>query len=215
MHRLCVIVTMVVGLGVALAAPGPAPASPPAREAHAGAVGPASRSGSEAPRAAVCRPVNRGFRPASITVPGVITEARVLALGRDRNGAPRTPPLTDRGRWQFAWDRASGIQPGERSGVVRLNAHTYPWSGAYGSALGNRLLRRLHTGDRMVVAGPRGQRLCYRVVKRVQVRVGGSLHGYYSASGPSRLAILVCSGKRRGPGDWSHRTIWFAKPIGR
>jgi hypothetical protein len=39
------------------------------------------------------------------------------------------------------------------------------------------------------------------------------LRGYYSSTGPSRLAILVCSGRRRGPGDWSHRTIWFAKPI--
>ncbi|WP_206056063.1 class F sortase, partial [Nocardioides sp.] len=181
--------------------------------------GPAAAAGAQAvptrqaSRAAVCRAVNRGFRPASVTIPGVITNARVLALGRDRYGTPRTPPLTARGRWQFAWDRASGIRPGERYGVVRLNAHTYPWSGAYGTALGNRLLRRLHTGDRIVVAGPQGQRLCYRVVKRVRVRPGGWLHGYYSNSGPSRLAILVCSGRRRGPGDWSHRTIWFAKPV--
>lgn len=29
---------------------------------------------------------------------------------------------------------------------VRLTAHTYPWSGAYGSALGNRLLSRLRQG---------------------------------------------------------------------
>jgi hypothetical protein len=97
--------------------------------------------------------------------------------------------------------------------VVRLNAHTYPWSGAYGSALGNRLLLRLHTGDRIIVSGPDGQRLCYRVTKRVQVRAGQPLRGYYSDSGPSRLAILVCSGKRRGPGNWSHRTIWYAKPV--
>jgi hypothetical protein len=143
----------------------------------------------------------------------VVGRTKILALGRDRNGAPRTPPLTDRGKWQFAWDRASGIRPGERYGVVRLNAHTYPRDGSYGLALGNRLLARLHRGDRIVVSGGDGQRLCYRVTRRVRYRAERPLHEYYSSSGPSRLAILVCSGRRRGPGDWSHRTIWFAKPV--
>ncbi|UMG93678.1 class F sortase [Nocardioides sp. TF02-7] len=137
---------------------------------------------------------------------------KVLALGRDRNGAPRTPPLTDRGKWQLAWDRASRIRPGGRYGVVRLNAHTYPRSGAYGSALGNRLLAKLRKGDRIVVTGSGGRRQCYRVTRRTRVPAGRALPQYYSDSGPSRLAILVCSGKRRGPGDWSHRTLWFAQP---
>jgi hypothetical protein len=207
-----VVFTLAVVLGVALAAPGTTPGAP--ATAHA-AEPPTAHArvapGPETARAATCRPVARGFRPTSVTIPGTIRGARVLALGQDRYGTPRTPPLTNRGKWQFAWDRDSGIRPGERYGVVRLNAHTYP--AFAGRALGNRLLASLYRGDRIVVAGPNGQRLCYRVTKRVRVRAGGSLHGYYSASGPSRLAILVCSGKRRGPGNWSHRTIWFAKPV--
>lgn len=190
-------------LGVALVAPGTGPAGEPASAEPSG----------QAARGAACPDVERAFRPARVTIPGVVGSTRVLALGRDRNGAPRTPPLTAAGRWQLAWDRASGVRPGGRYGVVRLNAHTYPRSGAYGSALGNRLLGRLHRGDRIVVTGADGQRLCYSVVRRTQVRAGRPLLRYYADSGPARLAVLVCSGKRRGPGDWSHRTIWFARPV--
>lgn len=136
----------------------------------------------------------------------------VLARGRDRRGVPKPPPLTDKGRWQLAWDKESRIRPGGRRGVVRLTAHTYPRDGSYGHALGNRLLRKLHPGDRLVVSGPEGERHCYRVQRRIRVRATSSVPAYYSSSGPSRLAILVCSGTRRGPGDWSHRTIWLAKP---
>jgi hypothetical protein len=24
---------------------------------------------------------------------------------------------------------------------------------------------------------------------------------------------MVCSGVRRGPGDWAERTVWFASPV--
>lgn len=162
--------------------------------------------------ASKCDPAERGFSPTRLDVPGVVGPTRVLALGRDRNGVPRTPPLTDAGKWQFGYDRASGTRPGGRHGVVRLNAHTYPWSGDHGYALGNRLLQRLHIGNRLIVTGPAGQQVCYRVTRRQQVTAHSRLHDYYSSTGRSRLAILVCSGTRRGPGDWSHRTIWYAVP---
>jgi hypothetical protein len=197
LRRLRVALAAGVVLGVAFAASGAAPGAAPA-QAEAAA------------RAVACRDVDRGFKPASLSIPRVVGRTRVLARGRDRRGVPRPPPLTDRGKWQFAWDKASGTRPGGRHGVVRLNAHTYPRFA--GSALGNRLLSRLHKGARLVVSGRDGERLCYRVVRRVRVRAERSLSEYYSSSGRSRLAILVCSGKRRGPGDWSHRTIWYAVP---
>jgi hypothetical protein len=143
----------------------------------------------------------------------VVGRTRVLALGRDSNGVPKTPPLTDKGKWEFGWDRGSRTRPGSRHGVVRLNAHTYPRDGSYGLALGNRLLTRLHTGDLLVATGRDDDRLCYQVTRRIRVRAEQSVPAYYSSNGHPRLAILVCSGIRRGPGDWSHRTIWFAKPI--
>jgi hypothetical protein len=198
--RLRIALTAGVVLGVTLSTPGAAPA------------GDAPTYSESATRATTCRQVDHGFTPRWLRIPHIIGPTRVLALGRDRNGTPRTPPLTDRGKWQFAWDKESGIRPGGRRGVVRLNAHTYPWDGSYGSALGNRLLRRLRVGARLVVSGRDRERLCYRVVRRVRVRADRSLPGYYSSTGRPRLAILVCSGKRRGPGDWSHRTIWYAVP---
>jgi hypothetical protein len=188
-------------LGVALAASGTAPG-----------VGPAQAEAEAAARAKPCRQVDHGFTPTWLRIPHVIGRTRVLARGRDRRGVPRPPPLTDRGKWQFAWDKASGIRPGGPRGVVRLTAHTYPRDGSYGLALGNRLLSRLRPGARLVVSGRDGQRLCYRVTRRVRVRAEGSFSEYYSSTGRSRLAILACSGKRRGPGDWSHRTIWYAVP---
>jgi hypothetical protein len=165
-----------------------------------------------ASRPAACGAPEHGFTPASITIPGVVGRSRVLALGRDKRGVPRPPPLTAKGKWEFAWDRDSRIRPGSDHGVVRLTAHTYPRDGSYGLALGNRLLARLHNGDPLVVAGAHDERLCYRVTRRIRVRAEESVPAYYSSTGRSRLAILVCSGTRRGPGDWSHRTIWFARP---
>ncbi|WP_205471793.1 class F sortase [Nocardioides sp. SYSU D00038] len=160
-----------------------------------------------------CSTAVREFRPTRVVVPGVVGATRVLARERDRRGAPLPPPLTPRGKWQLAWDRPSRTGPGSARGVVRMLAHTYPRSGSHGGALGNRLLRRLHAGDRVVVTGPKGQRLCYDVTRRVRVRAGSSPPGFYSVTSRPRLAILVCSGVRRGPGDWSHRTIWYADPV--
>ena len=123
---------------------------------------------------------------------------------------PLPPPLTSQGKWQLAWDKASRTRPGSEQGVVRLTAHTYPRFA--GAALGNRLLSRLRPGALIKVSGPTGSRLCYRVTRRVTVRAERSVAAYYSSTGRPRLAILVCTGTRRGPGDWSHRAIWFAEP---
>ncbi len=155
-----------------------------------------------------CPEPDRAFAPKVVQMPGVLKASTVLALKRDRRGVPRTPPLTDRGKWQFAWDKPANIRPGMHRGNVKLNAHTYP----DGSALGNRLLRELHVDQLIVVLGADGQRLCYQVTRRFQVSGDRGYPPYYSTTGAPRLAILVCSGRRRGPGDWSHRTIWYAKP---
>jgi hypothetical protein len=98
---------------------------------------------------------------------------------------------------------------------VRLNAHTWPWSDPI--ALGNDMLRRLRPGDRIVVAGERGghaAHLCYRVTRQVEIRAHRRYRPYFSTDGSPKLAIMVCSGARRGPGNWDHRMIWYAAPYG-
>jgi sortase (surface protein transpeptidase) len=137
----------------------------------------------------------------------VVRDATVLALPRDTNDVPGVPPATDAGRWEFGWDRPPGIRPGSAQGNVLINAHTFP----DGNALGNKFLDELDMGDEIIVRGKDAE-LCYKVSKRIEVREADGYVPYYDREGPPQLALLVCSGKRLGPGEWTHRTIWFASP---
>jgi hypothetical protein len=181
--------------------------------------GPAPGGASASPRTATadltvarseatpCGSGDRPFRPSSISITHVVGATKVLAMGRDSSGVPIPPPLTDTGKWQFGWDAA--VLAGATQGVVRLTAHTYP--AFAGTALGNALLGGLHKGGQIIVSGG-GQTLCYHVVRRVSVDARRSVPDYYASKGPPLLGIVVCSGVRRGPGDWSRRTVWFAAP---
>ena len=193
---------LVVGLAQGQSEPapvaGPAPASPMVSATPSPNSSNASSCSSQA---------DEPFTPSRITVPGVVRDAPVLALPRDRNNVPGVPPATDAGRWEFGWDRPPGIRPGSAKGNVLLNAHTFP----DGDALGNEFLDKLDTGDEIIVRGKDAE-LCYKVSKRIQVREADGNVAYYVREGPPQLALLVCSGKRLGPGEWTHRTIWFASP---
>jgi len=158
--------------------------------------------------ASTCARTAHPFAPTRMSVAGATAGAAVVTPPRDANGVPGTPPLTDTGKRLFAWDTAQGIRPGDPRGNVLVNAHTWP----DGTALGNALLATLHHGSRIVVHGRGGARLCYRVTEEVEVPASRGLPRYYATHGPPRLAILVCSGRRLGPGNWTHRTVWFASP---
>lgn len=152
--------------------------------------------------------VARSFSPTSITVAGVAKSVSVISPPRDSNNVPGIPPLTSTGKRVFAYDTEQKIRPGDAQGNVLLNAHTYP----DGSALGNDLLDGLRRDGRIVVQGAKGQRLCYRVVKRTEVLATANVPAYFSRNGTAQLAIIVCSGRRFGPGQWEKRTIWYAVP---
>lgn len=156
-----------------------------------------------------CVDSGKKFRPTALGIPGVSKRRTVLALGRDSRNVPKAPPLSESGKRQYAWDTQDKIKAGARHGVAKLNAHTYP----DGSAIGNDLIRELYEGDRIVARGRNGQQRCYDVIARVQIPSEKRYKRYYRTVGPHRLAIAVCSGVRRGPGDWSHRTVWFAKLV--
>jgi hypothetical protein len=176
---------------------------------------PATTSGPSARAAlpAICRtPPRKGIWPVKAKVQLVGKRIKVLALGRDRYGVPRQPPLTSSGKRVFAWDK-KGPKPGSKRGNVRFNAHTWP----DGSALGNRLLNNLWPGQLIVVRNAYGKGVCYRVTKRLQVlpRSREARVNYYSTRGKPKLAIVVCSFPRLGPGNWKYRTIWYAVPVTR
>ena len=168
-----------------------------------------SASAAARPAAASCSPAATSpFAPRHITVPGVTRNADVLRPARE-DGIPGTPPLTTYGKTVFAYDVEQGVQPGDAAGNVLLNAHTWP----DGTALGNHLLAAVQEGDKIVVHGSGAERLCYRVTERVEVLASKGLRRYYDQDGPPQLAIVVCSGKRLGPGVWEKRTVWFAAPL--
>lgn len=152
------------------------------------------------------------FRPVRVTVPEVTRGAPVVATRRDSSGVPGVPPLTDAGKHELAWD-AGGMRPGDPHGHVLMNAHAWP----DGSALGNALLTHLHVGDLVLVRGAGGLRQCYRVHQRLVVSFPDSprrvIARYYATTGAPRLALITCSGQRLGPGVWTHRTLWFARPV--
>ncbi|MCW2770274.1 MAG: hypothetical protein JWR27_1707 [Aeromicrobium sp.] len=150
-------------------------------------------------------PATGEITPTSIAIPGVVASIRVLALPRDKQDIPSPPPTTASGKRAFAWDRPPGVSPGAARGNVLLNAHTFP----DGSALGNDLLDGLSVGDRILVHGDDGT-ICYRVDRRLVVPASKGLVSYYDTEGPHQLAIVVCSGRRLGPAQWTDRTIWFA-----
>jgi hypothetical protein len=150
--------------------------------------------------------VRRTFAPKVVSMPGIVRRATVVTPRRVHR-VPGAPPLTSAGKWQVAWDRKWPIRPGAQHGNVLMNAHVWP----DGSALGNAMLSRLRVGDRIVLRGLT-RTLCYRVTRQIQVSPREALHRYYKVTGPPRLAIVVCSGRRLGPGVWAKRTIWFAVP---
>ena len=155
-----------------------------------------------------CNVVPHSFRPRTITMPHITRHAKVVTPPRVAKRVPGAPPLTTAGKEMFAYDLKQGIEPGDPHGHVLLNAHVWP----DGSAVGNRMLAKLHKGDRVVVFG-KYLKLCYRVVKRVTVLASVGLPGYYTKTGPPRLAFVTCSGKRLGPGRWTKRTVWYAAPM--
>lgn len=159
------------------------------------------------------RPATAPFRPTRITVPGVTRDATVLALPRDGANVPQAPPISSVGKTQFAWSLPPDPMPGDPKGNVLLNAHTWP----DGTALGNHLLDHLQVGGRIIVQGRSAdghrQTLCYRVTKRVVIVASDGSVEYYQRNGPPQLALIVCSPPRLGPGNWLHRTIWYASPV--
>jgi hypothetical protein len=154
-------------------------------------------------------PPAHAFAPATISVPKVARDATVHAEPRDAENVPGALPLSaPDAKTAFAWDKPT-IKPGEPKGNVLINAHTWP----DGTALGNKLLAHLHVGGRITVKGKNGQEICYKVTKRFVIVASDGSAEYYEKDGPPQIALIVCSPPRLGPGNWYHRTIWFASPM--
>ena len=156
------------------------------------------------------RPAKKPFVPTRLTVPRVVRDAEVVGLPRDGNNVPGALPIgASNAKIAYAWDEPT-LKPGSPQGNVLINAHTWPDD----SALGNKMLDHLQVGMRMIVHGAHGEELCYKVTKRDVIVASDGSFEYYEQDGPPQLALIVCSPPRLGPGNWLHRTIWYASPVG-
>jgi len=156
---------------------------------------------------------NTAFTPVSVQSEKTIGAHHIVVLPRDSNGIPGAPPLSDSGKTQVGLDE-DGAYPGEQSGTIGLDAHTYP----DGSALGNQMLDKLKVGDDLQLVGSKNEVSCFQISDKKEFNVSkitqAQLDSVYNPdSSPVQLVIIVCSGDRTGPGNWSHRTVWFAKPV--
>jgi hypothetical protein len=156
-----------------------------------------------------CRTTANGpIRPARALIAELNRTVGVVGVGRKRNGEIGSPPLTQRGKRLLGWDRHK--RPGAGWGSVVLDAHTWP----DGSALGNAMLRRLHTGSTITVQDVAGRSVCYRITERSSYRrTKLPRRKMFRTWGPEQVVIVVCSGKRLGPGNWLRRTVWYAVPV--
>ena len=156
-----------------------------------------------------CSRGRRIFAPTEVVVPG--TGSRdVQSLAPEDDGTAPAPTGLDPS--VFAWDNTSAKARG--GGSLILTAHTYPGDT---NALGNQLIRQLKPGEMLRVRGTNGV-ACYRVQERRFVPLASkeaaqdALNKMY-VDQSHKLVIYVCDGLRRGPGDWSARTVWFATPV--
>lgn len=168
----------------------------------------ASATPSDAPSGrATCSTHDGTFTPTRVDLAELGSHG-VVPVGRSANGQMGSPPLTTAGKSLVGWD-TGGARPGADRGTVALDAHTWP----DGSALGNQMLRATGVGDVLVLSGG-GEQLCYRVTKRkVYEPSRAPVNKIFSRTAPAKLVFIVCSGTRLGPGNWTTRTVWYAKPI--
>ena len=155
------------------------------------------------PSAAPCSRA-KPFTPQTLIVHGVTDRRPVVSIPRDANGVPGVPPLSDAGKREFAFDPDQGVgpatsrqRPAQRPHLARRLRTRQPAA------------RGAHRGTRIVVAGG-GHRLCYRVTRRIEVDATKPQPAYFVKDGRPQLAIVVCSGERLGPGEWTKRTIWYS-----
>lgn len=154
-----------------------------------------------------CKRPGHGFKATKAQIPALGRTVGVRVVPRTSSNQVGAGPTTEEGKWLMAMDPHN--LPGNGRGTVMLSAHTWP----DGSALGNAMLKNLHSGDRILLFGKNGEQPCYLITKRVTYRKDQVPRSTFSSGGFERMVLVTCSGTRYGPGNWSHRTVWYAKVV--
>lgn len=178
--------------------------------ASAGIVSVATSESAQAAAPANCTSTRGAFVPTQARI-SHIGRVQVIAVGKNSDGSMGTPPLTNTGKHQLAWFRGSS-KPGSGKGGVAMDAHSWP----DGSALGNALYARVFKGDTVTLSDAGNKhRTCYRITNREQFnRSSVPMNRVVRGNGKGQiLSMVVCSGQRLGPGNWTQRTVWTAVAV--
>jgi len=155
-----------------------------------------------------CQRPGHGFKPSEARIPAIGRTVRVVVVERTSTNAMGAGPVSESGKWLMAMDPVT--KPGSGRGSVLMSGHVWP----DGSALGNAMLAELGSGDRITLVGKYGEQACYGIYKRASYpKDEVPEKEAFRTGGEERLVIVTCSGKRLGPGNWTRRTLWYAKPV--
>jgi len=159
-------------------------------------------------RAAACAVMPAKVRPRRAAIPALGHATYKVVKVKRKHGEIGTPPTTKAGKRLVGWDPHR--RPGSGTGSVVIDAHTWP----DGSALGNKMLRSLRRGDVVILTNGRGHGICYAIKsRRSYARSRIPVAKIFRTWGREQLTIVVCSGKRLGPGNWLRRTVWIGVPV--
>ena len=156
-----------------------------------------------------CTTTSQSFAPTSFTIVGA-NSWPVVGLGRDADNRPIT--MTDEGLPldAFIYD-VEGPPVNYGRGVFYGGAHRVENA----PSLGNTMLRELSVGDFVVLADDAGNRVCLQLDERIEVPVEDYPDDrvFNVTRAPQQYVFDVCSGVRRGPGDWSTATLFFLRKV--
>lgn len=178
--------------------------------ASAGIVSAVAVESAQAAAPAKCTSTRGAFVPTQARI-SHIGRVQVITVGKNSDGSMGTPPLSNTGKHQLAWYKG-GSRPGSGKGGVATDAHSWP----DGSALGNALYAKLYKGDTVILSDAGNKhRTCFVVTNRQQYnRQSVPMNRVVRGTGKGQiLSIVVCSGTRLGPGNWTQRTVWTAQAI--
>ena len=145
------------------------------------------------------------FVPTKFTIPGEGSWP-MIGLDRDANNRPATATREGLPLWSFIWDKEAP-PPNYGQGVFYGGAHRVENA----LSLGNLMLRKLSVNDIVIFSAGDGQRLCLRMYERTEVKVEAypEKRVFNVTRTPQEYVFDICSGVRRGPGDWSKATLMF------
>nr|WP_130865087.1 class F sortase [Acidipropionibacterium timonense] len=150
--------------------------------------------------------------PTTMKIDGMGVSTKVLALGRDADGAAAAPPKNEPST--AAW-YDEGPKPGSKQGKVLLSIHTYHAGGALGNTLYDSS-KGIKKGDLIRLSDAQGHTMCYRYDHLTKIAVKDydpNSDLVYDDAGKPQVVICICWDYDATKKDWDSRVLFYATPV--